>query len=249
MIYAHITSALELSQKDATQAPKDGKGASDTASATNPLKVPLSGIEGSMTRLDRVAIIILQSTESSLASRILAHADQVRNESYEEQVDLTLRYRFQNALSEELRRHIYTSVLHRYYRIQYERKHRTQGQPRWKSLASEPQEPIAEPVPIPQQAATLDQHVLHQPQRYEVRSEAPTQPLTVDADIVEDRLKEGLSASLSYKTVNTAPVSETGEASYPKAPNIKEGQSEATCPICLKDFEADTFKGAKWRYD
>jgi hypothetical protein len=242
MPYTHVIPALKLSQKDKN-------GASDTASAPNPLDVPLSGIEGSLKRLDRVAIIILQATASSLARRVLAYADQVRDEGYEGKVDLVLRHRFRNALPEELRRLIFTSMLHRYYRILYERKHWTQEQPRREVIASEPREPVSEPVLVSQQAGTLDEHVNHQPQRHEIRSEAPTQPLTVDAYIIKEKLKEGLSASPSYKSVNTAPVSETGDALYPKAPEIKEGESEATCPICLKDYESDTFKGVNWRYD
>jgi hypothetical protein len=59
LLYTHITSALSLSQEYAVQVPEDESGASDTASAPNLLEVPFSGIEGSLKRLDRVAIIIL----------------------------------------------------------------------------------------------------------------------------------------------------------------------------------------------
>jgi hypothetical protein len=211
----------------------------------------LSGIEGSLKRLDRIAIIILQATESSLARRILAYAEQARNESYEERVNMVLRYRFQNALPEELRILIHTSILHRYYRIQYRRKHRTEETPRWEVRPQHAPEPVAEPQTQPiatHRPAVMDEPMDRSPQRYEARFDAKSEPLTVDEGVIEEKLKEGLSAPPSRKPVDSASVSETGDALYPKAPEIREGQSKGTCPICLKEYDAGIFEGLKWRY-
>jgi hypothetical protein len=211
----------------------------------------LSGIEGSLKRLDRISIIILQATESSLARRILAYAEQARNESYEERVNMVLRYRFQNALPEELRILIHTSILHRYYRIQYRRKHRTEETPRWEVRPQHAPEPVAEPQTQPiatHRPAAMDEPMDRSPQRYEARFDAKSEPLTVDEGVIEEKLKEGLSAPPSRKPVDSASVSETGDALYPKAPEIREGQSKGTCPICLKEYDAGIFEGLKWRY-
>jgi hypothetical protein len=202
-----------------------------------------------MERLERVAVIIIRATEASLVRRILAHSDQDRDESFERNVELVLRYRFQDVLPEELRQLIYTSILHRYYRIQYERSHREKELPRWQVTSFNVQEPDDGPRPVSQQFTTPDQHVKPPPHHNETRSEAPTQPLTVDTGILREEMKDLPSALPSHKSIYIAPVSETGEAWYPKAPEIKEGQLEAKCPICYRIHDADTFKGVKWRYD
>lgn len=213
----------------------------------------MSGIEAALKRLDRIAIIILQATQNSLVRRMAVYTVESRNESFEKHVDNVLRYRFQDALPAGLRELIYSSILHRYYRIRYERDHRNQEKPRWEQppIQQVPEriaERSAHPAPSLQPAASAQPEIIPEQTRDTI-SEAQTQPLTVDEEIVREKLKEGLSATPSRRNMETASRSETGDALYPKAPEIRDGQKTAICTICLRDYEADVFKEQKWRYD
>lgn len=254
-IYSRLHQALKLSQNEALKFPPSGDSTSvptnDASTKQNPLKVPLSGVEGSLRRLDRIGVMILQATESSLARKILAYAEQDRDEQYEGHVDRVLHYCFQDALPAALRELIRNSILHRYYRIRYERDRRVQEAPRWEQPRQSPkltQKRPAEPSRRPEPIGAKEPEGLTE-QHQKTQSEVKTTPLTLDRNVVEKELKKGLSLPPSRKNVDTASVSETGDTLYPKAPDIKEGQTKATCPICLKDYEVSLFEGFKWRYD
>lgn len=221
----------------------------DSASTVqDQLQVSVAGVEGSLKRLDRIAVIILHATESSLARRIQAFAERSRDRLYEEQVDMVLTYRFQNALPPGLSKILRDSILHRYYRIQYERSHHVPE-------ASTLEKPVSISKQLLETPAEPSSHskptVAEEPENLPAKalSETKTTPLTLDEDVIREELRQGLSLPVSRKNVDIASQSETGDALYPNPPEIEKGSAFAKCPICLKDYDVETFEGFRWRYD
>lgn len=203
-----------------------------------------------MTRLERIAIIILRATQFSLARRIQAYAGRTRDDDFENLFDSVLLYRFPKC-PQALRDILRESVVFRYTRIRYERSHRA---PEASTLARV-ERPVAQPPqiraqnPRPLSAVTVDKLAQIPELSKDSQSKATTTPLTLDQEIVRQELKQGLSIPASRGMVDTVSQSETGDAVYPSPPAIAEGNVTATCQICLQDFPVNLFQGLKWRYD
>ena len=78
----------------------------------------------------------------------------------------------------------------------------------------------------------------------DTQSESQTQPLSIQLTMFKEKFGE--EASNFEPRAERPPPSEAGQASYPRAPKILDGQTEATCPICKKMLPADEFEGESW---
>ena len=223
--------------------------APDVHTNTDLLRTPFSGVEGSLNRLDRIAVVVLRATENSLAKRIQSHAGRTRDEDYKKHIDLVLSFRFGDCLPVKLRKLMCDSIVYRYCRIQYERNHLV---PEASTLTAPPELPVRSEPSGPQPYRLPDKMHADQDRKatdqYPApRSEARTTPLTVDEEIVRNELRQELSLPLSRKERDTVSQSETGDALYPTPPKIPDGSTTAQCPICLKDYHLDVFEGPRWR--
>ncbi|KAI8663493.1 hypothetical protein NCS57_00950500 [Fusarium keratoplasticum] len=80
----------------------------------------------------------------------------------------------------------------------------------------------------------------------EAQSEKQPTVLSIDVDGFNTGIARTDSGSTSAHGKSASPVSETGVASYPRAPKIPDGQKEGTCPICKQVLPAEELKGANW---
>jgi hypothetical protein len=214
--------------------------------------VALFGIEGSLKRLERIATVILQATQGSLARRVSVYAEKCRAKEIEEGVEeciedhvaAVIGFRFQGAITSSLSQLLVDACLYRHYRILYERSHRDQELPRLQlpaPLIRPPSQSEGQPTRAEAQSE------FHHPQQpeHESQSEHQTLPLTIDEKVVHEKLAEDSSAQPQPKSPPS--VSETGAALYPSPPNIPDGQTDGTCPLCLKVFPAEEFEGRRWK--
>jgi len=142
----------------------------------------------------------------------------------------------------------------RHYRIAYERhKIRNVNQEPIPELAAEehdaPRESDfdgdkSEPIrPTSREFTTPEESQPSKPSD-ETQSESQTQPLSIQLTMFKEKFGE--EASNYEHRAGRPPASEAGQASYPRAPKISDGQTEATCPICRKILPADDFEGESW---
>jgi hypothetical protein len=146
------------------------------------------------------------------------------------------------------------SSVARHYRIAYERIETDK-----ENKKSIPQAPAAEEPKSPEndldrtkggpkQPTTKGPIPLEESQQSkpseETPSESKTQPLSIQMSAFKEKVGE--DASNSGPRAKQPTVSETGVASYPRAPKISDEREDATCPICKKVLPANEFEGLSW---
>lgn len=210
-----------------------------------------------MKRLDKLATVILQATQGSLARRISAYAEKCRakeaekgiQNSIEDHIARVIDYRFRGSISPALAQQLIETFLYRHYRILYERSR--QDLVSRLPVSHHVTDPlsqshvVADERPSPSFTAGAEPKSTKIPERdAETRSEV-TRPLTIDEKLVREKLAEDSSAQ--PQPASPLSVSETGAPSYPNPPHIPEGQTEAKCPICHRMLLAEELERHQWK--
>lgn len=215
-----------------------------------PLDTSLYGVREALKRLERVARVIGQATQESLARRAYAHVQIDPDDNSKELFSMILTERFRSTIVPGLVDLISNACIQRHIRIRYDRSRAVKELPRPEIAAQTPAvPPIAlNNIKTPNQegkmplSPTADNSPLSQ---IDPSPDDHSTPPTLDASKFRRDYQDTTSASSVGKTSST--ISEAGNADYPRPPQISKDQAEADCPICFKTFPFDEFEGNQWR--
>lgn len=220
------------------------------------LSVPVYGIDGAISRLEKLAKTISSASQESLSQRVLTFAENERDEKYEKLVEAVVQYLYPSErVPADLRKILNDSVLFRYYRILYQRRRREKestldfssypGQKMVKDLVTRQNDnqPSTGPAPTSPTPQAQTQPSTQQDDKSEADTDAKSAPHSIDLDIFNDKIDQQ-SERISDQA-SSAP--QTGKILYPKAPELSKEHGNAQCPICYTLLPKSKVEKKNWR--
>ncbi|KAH8600195.1 hypothetical protein B0O99DRAFT_682639 [Bisporella sp. PMI_857] len=245
---------LKVTQTSTIARDSEAKGALEKVKID--LSVPIYGIDGAISRLEKLAKAIYSASRESLSTQVLIYAENKRDTQYEELVKAVVQYLYpSDCVPAELGKTLCDSILFRYYRIEYQRRRRQKEKlmPNI-SLAPEKKADVdvvagkdgnqrlidSQPHSSPDSALPPDEQQDH---RSEADTDTKSTPYSIDLGAFNDEMDQK-SERLSDQA-SSAP--QTGKILYPKAPELSKEHGTAECPICYKLLTRSDVEKRKWR--
>ncbi|KAK6340292.1 hypothetical protein TWF730_002056 [Orbilia blumenaviensis] len=233
--------------------PQPSKTTPDMFVDSDAVDASLEGIDDAIFRLQRLAVMIRQSSKGSLKTKIESHWLENDLGSFPDFISAYIDCKFGSA-HQGLRRQLKKSLIYRRQRIEYQRDHQRRltrkrrhyihNQP----AADEPESMVTQrsnTMPTFELRKEPGTRNLHRSKELEILSHVLSRPSTLDAKKFDDTEQE---SKQTKEPVTCSPSVFTGDikADYPPIPSPKPGEIHAECPICYQEFES--FKDAKqWR--
>ncbi|KAK1659977.1 hypothetical protein BDP55DRAFT_561963, partial [Colletotrichum godetiae] len=214
--------------------------------------VELDGIQKSINELDRLAIHIRQSSDSSLDTRVKAFGSRKVSKvsSFEAKAMLVVKGLYPEA-SESLHRHLSKSMTQRYIRLLYWRSHdkklRTDHRRDKKPPDKSRQMPLEKSSPPEEPARDSRPASAPKTSRSGVSAGTSFQSGTQASD-PEPRLNKSASPDAETPARRRAGASTVlgSKANFPSPPDFEDGEDRKPCPLCRKMFLKTEFGSNVW---
>ena len=214
----------------------------------------LHGVEGSLDRLERLSIMIRQSSKNSESRKVTEFEKEYDDSEFVLLLSVILNHWFPNTdkgLSECIKK----SILYRRYRILYERKHQSRIHEEREPERTMPLESVAETSPLEVRPDTTPEYTVS----LSKHPGAPRRLLQADVTDISKSGRSTLNRDIfqAKRDEPSPPASEAsgssaawaGDIDYPEPPKPKLGMSYVECQICLKRYEKTKFNRKRsWRY-
>ena len=206
------------------------------------------GIDGSIDRLQRLAIRIRQSSKDGLPERVRAFAKKLPPNDSENIVSEIIEFKYPKA-NKDLVAHLTKSIIYRRQRLMYARRH--QGKlAQERDMHTEPHLAAAEASQLngarqPRSGIADSRSQKTKPLSSEIYSETDPSIMNTEVYIQQDNVKQTKSSNVARSDSS----SWIGEIVYPPPPTIEDGANYAVCPLCLEELSASDRGTVTWRYD
>jgi hypothetical protein len=201
------------------------------------------GIDGSIERLHRLAVRIRQSSKAGLPERVRAFAEK-NPDGPEQLISKIIKFKYTHpSMSEGLLSHLIKTVMYRYQRLMYEKRHQGKlGQDRDRKIKSYPD--IRHNTGKTPNTGTGPRSSIGNASVGEPYSETAASSMNTKIYNQYDYVNQTKRVSIARSTSS----SEIGKVVYPAPPKNKENASHMVCPFCFTEFPAAVFEYTlSWR--
>lgn len=214
----------------------------------------LYGVEGALTRLERLSLTIRQASKGGLSRKVQTYAKNHNDSEFDRRIGLVLNWlfdRLDSGLAELLRK----SIVYRRYRLLYQRRHRQRVQSERRPQPA-PATSLIESKPTLKPALPGSARSWPSQKATPLESNEPQVPVAesvLESKSGRSTLDKGFNARNSQLSPSASEASGssaawTGGIDYPTAPKATPGIAYVQCPICYERYEASKFLSQRaWR--
>ncbi|OIW25725.1 hypothetical protein CONLIGDRAFT_708489 [Coniochaeta ligniaria NRRL 30616] len=214
------------------------------------LRVPIYGIDGAISRLEKLARAVASASQDSISRRVLAFAQNERDEEYEELAKVVVRHLYPpGRVPSTLGTILVNSMLFRYYRILYQRKrHEKEKSTAERSLAPQEDQTTNQSGTDSSNLVLLTLGAETQLQTSDERkSEPDSDAKTALHSINLDAYKYNMDSQSERVNDQASSAPQTGKILYPRAPEVSDEHGNFKCPICYALLPKLKVEKRNWR--